>query len=211
MGRKQVRQASADGGRVPVGRVQYCRGICAGLVILACLLAGCQSATDKRRLAQFLGGKEQDVAVGAAATSPGPSNEQISLAKPVPIGPAAIGEPPSDTAGAPTLSGPELYPGTGFGIQAAAQTNPVTLGTNGDVTLNFVNANIREVIDTVLGTTLKLNFVIDPRVQGVTTLRTTRPVPRDQVIGILEDVLALNGVAIVKSDTLYKIVPIEDA
>ncbi len=98
-----------------------------------------------------------------------------------------------------------------MGVRAAAQTNPIILGTSGDITLNFVNADIREVIDTVLGTTLKLSFVIDPRVQGVTTLRTTQPVPRDQVIGVLEDVLAMNGVAIVDSGGIYKILPIEDA
>ena len=178
---------------------------------MACLAAGCQSATDQRRLTQFLGGKEQDVSVQTADDAPAAPNGQISLAKPASLAPAGIDQPPSDAAGVPTLSGPELYPGTGTGIQAAAQTNPVTLSTSGDVTLNFVNADIREVIDTVLGTTLKLSFVIDPRVQGVTTLRTTRPVPRDQVIGVLEDVLAMNGVAIVDSGGIYKILPIEDA
>src|SRR5262245_54191638 len=179
--------------------------------MLACLPAGCQSATDQRRLTQFLGGKEQDTAVQVADYDPAAPDSQIGLAKPSSLGTAAIGEPPSDTAGVPTLSGPELYPGTGLAIPAAAQTNPVTTSNSGDVTLNFVNADVREVIDTVLGTTLKLNFVIDPRVQGVTTLRTTRPVPRDQVIGVLEDVLAMNGVAIVETGGLYKIVPIEDA
>jgi general secretion pathway protein D len=203
---------SAGEGNGAVGRIGHRRVACAGLVILACLTAGCQSATDKRRLTQFLGGKEQDAAVQVTDSNPAAPDGQISLAKPGSFGPAVIGEPPSDTAGVPTLSGPELYPGTGLGIQqAAAQTNPVTLGTSGDITLNFVNADVREVIDTVLGTTLKLNFVIDPRVQGVTTLRTTRPVARDQVIGVLEDVLAMNGVAIVESGGLYKIVPIEDA
>ena len=194
-----------------MGRVGYRRGVCAGLVVVACLVTGCQSATDKRRLAQFLGGKEQDVAVQTADDAPTAPNGQISLAKPASLAPAGIDEPPSDAAGVPTLSGPELYPGTGIAIQAAAQTNPVTLNTSGDITLNFVNADIREVIDTVLGTTLKLSFVIDPRVQGVTTLRTTRPVPRDQVIGVLEDVLAMNGVAVVDSGGIYKILPIEDA
>jgi general secretion pathway protein D len=96
-------------------------------------------------------------------------------------------------------------------VQVATQTNPVALSASGDITLNFVNADIREVIDAVLGKTLKLSFVIDPRVQGVTTLRTTRPVPRDQVIGVLEDVLAMNGVALVESGALYKVLPIEDA
>jgi general secretion pathway protein D len=194
-----------------VGRVGYRRVACVGLVILACLVAGCQSATDKRRLTQFLGGKEQDVAAQAPDNGPAAPNGQVSLAKPGSLAPAVIDQPPSDTAGVPTLSGPELYPGAGMSVQAAAQTNPVTSSTSGDITLNFVNADIREVVDTVLGKTLKLSFVIDPRVQGVTTLRTTRPVPRDQVIGVLEDVLAMNGVALVDSGGLYKIVPIEDA
>ena len=169
-----------------MGRVGYRRVACVGL-ILACFVAGCQSATDKRRLTQFLGGKEPDVAAQATDSAPAAPSSQISLAKPVSLGPAGIDEPPSDAAGVPTLSGPELYPGAGITAQAAAQTNPVTLSTSGDITLNFVNADIREVIDTVLGKTLKLSFVIDPRVQGVTTLRTTRPVPRDEVIGVLED------------------------
>lgn len=194
-----------------MARVGYRRGVCIGLAVLACFVAGCQGATDKRRLTQFLGGKEQEAAVQAPDNAPTVPNGQISLAKPGSLGPAAIDGPPSDTAGVPTLSGPELYPGTGMSIRAAAQTNPVTLSTSGDITLNFVNADIREVIDTVLGTTLKLSFAIDPRVQGVTTLRTTRPVPRDQVIGVLEDVLAMNGVAIVEAGGLYKILPIEDA
>lgn len=194
-----------------MGRVGYRRIACVGLVTLACLVAGCQSATDKRRLAQFIGGKEPGVAAQATDSAPSAPNSQISLAKPVALGPAGIDQPPSDTAGVPTLSGPELYPGVGMTVQPAAQTNPVSLGSSGDITLNFVNADIREVIDTVLGKTLKLSFVIDPRVQGVTTLRTTRPVPRDQVIGVLEDVLAMNGVALVDSGGLYKILPIEDA
>src|SRR5262249_28610553 len=167
--------------------------------------------TEKRRLTQFLGGKDRDVAAQETASAPNPASDQVSLARPGRLGPAVIDEPPSDGAAAPTLSAPELYPGTGLGVQPAAQTNPVTLGSNGDVTLNFVNADIRGVIDTVLGTTVKLSFVIDPRVQGVATVRTARPVARDQVIGVLEDVLAMNGVAIVESGGLYKVVPMEEA
>jgi general secretion pathway protein D len=193
-----------------VGRIEYRRIACTGLVVVACIVAGCQSATDKRRLAQFLGGKEQEIPAVEAASTPGAPENQISLAKPGPLGPTAI-EPSSDTAAVPTLSGPELYPGTGIAIQAAAQTNPITTSDNGNVTLNFVNADIREVINTVLGNILKVSFVIDPRVQGITTLRTTKPISKDQVVGVLEDALAMNGVAIVDSGNLYKIVPIEDA
>ena len=60
-----------------MGRVGYRRGVCAGLVVAACLVAGCQSATDKRRLAQFLGGKEQDVAAQATEM-----NVQFNLGNP---------------------------------------------------------------------------------------------------------------------------------
>ena len=173
---------------------------------LACIVAACQGPEGERRLHQFLVGKDREPPPAVQVRT-----DQIGLAKPMPLGSAMIEQPPSDAAAVPTLSAPELYPGSGFGPQAVAQINPVALGANGDVTLNFVNADIREVVSTVLGTTLKVNFVIDPRVQGVITLHTARPVPQGQVIGVLEDVLALNGVAIVESGGLYKILPIEDA
>src|SRR5262249_18010164 len=81
----------------------------------------------------------------------------------------------------------------------------------GAVSLNFVNADIREVIDTVLGNTLKVSYVIDPRVQGAVTLRTMRPLPGESVIGVLEDVLAMNGAALTKTGDIYKIIPLEQA
>src|SRR5262245_44877080 len=105
----------------------------AGLVVLTCLVAGCQSATDQRRLSQFLGGGKEEDAAGQAAEYGAAPNGQLSLAKPASLGPAEIGQPPSDAAGVPTLAGPELYPGTGLSVQAAAQTNPVIQSATGDI------------------------------------------------------------------------------
>jgi general secretion pathway protein D len=179
-----------------------------GLVVLAAALAGCSGPNAERRMSQFLGGgKEQ----GYPAALAGQPDARTSLAMSQPPVSGAVGGPQSDLAEGPSLSGPELYPGAGFGVRPVKQVNPVTLSEGGDVTLNFVNADIREVIDTVLGATLKVNFVIDPRVQGVVTLRTASPVPRDRVLGMFEDVLALNGLALVASDGLYKVVPIAEA
>ena len=62
-----------------------------------------------------------------------------------------------------------------------------------------------------LGTTLGLGYLIDPRVQGTITVRSPQPVPKDVVIGVVEDVLAMNGAALVKEGAIYKIVPIEEA
>jgi general secretion pathway protein D len=181
-----------------------------GLAWAGLALAACTGPNDERRLAQFLGGGREASAV-IPEPAPNAPNAQIGMARPAPLGPDVLPQPPSDTPGAGALTQAELYPGTGFGIQPRPQVNPVVLGQGGEITLNFVNADVREVIDTVLGTTLKVNFIIDPRVQGVVTLRTARPVPAAQVIGVLEDVLAMNGVALVEAGGIYKVVPIEDA
>jgi len=81
----------------------------------------------------------------------------------------------------------------------------------GAVSLNFVDADIREVIETVLGKTLKVGYVIDPRIKGSVTLRTTKPLPSESVIGVLEDILAMNGAALTKAGDVYKIIPLEEA
>ena len=107
-------------------------------------------------------------------------------------------------------SGPELYPGTGrfLGSSRTAVGEGASPGT---YTLNFAHADIREVIDAVLGKMLGLNYLIDPGIQGTITARTVRPLNREQVLPALEDVLAVNGAALVADDGLYKVVPLDAA
>jgi general secretion pathway protein D len=78
---------------------------------------------------------------------------------------------------------------------------------NGKVTLNFANAEIRDVIDIVLGDTLGLNYIIDPGVQGTVTVRTSQPMSRADVIPALENILALSGVALTLVGGTYMVVP----
>jgi general secretion pathway protein D len=82
---------------------------------------------------------------------------------------------------------------------------------NEDVTLNFANADVREVANEILGNALGLTYVIDPRVQGTITLRSARPLKRSVALGVLEDVLAMNGAALVRDGDIYKIVPLAEA
>ncbi len=77
----------------------------------------------------------------------------------------------------------------------------------GDITLNFVDTDIREVVAQVLGTVLHVNFTIDPSIRGTATLRTVNPVSRAQVLPALNAVLAQNGAAITQSAGLYRVVP----
>lgn len=107
---------------------------------------------------------------------------------------------------------PEIFRGTG--VLARRPPRPQTevdVVENGDITLNFANAEIREVVDAVLGQALGLSYIIDPRVQGQVTARTSRPIPRQAVIAALENILALNGAALTLDDGIYKIVTLQQA
>lgn len=140
----------------------------------------------------------------AVATQPAPL-ATAQPATPVPTGP--LGSPVEAGTG---LVQPELY----FGGPSPIRTQlaqGVSDVSEGDITVNFANADVREVINAILGNTLGLTYVIDPRVQGTITLRSARPLPRSSAIGLLEDVLAMNGAALVRDGDIYKIVPLAEA
>lgn len=98
--------------------------------------------------------------------------------------------------------------GTGqFFNRAIARRAEVREAPSGDITLNFVNADIREVVRSVLGATLGLNFSIDQGVKGMVTLQTSRPIARDAILPTLETILRQNGVALVRSSGLIQVMP----
>jgi hypothetical protein len=82
---------------------------------------------------------------------------------------------------------------------------------NGDITLNFVNAAVKDVVDSVLGQTLHLNYTIDPKLQATITMQTAKPIKRDDVLPLLEGVLQANSIAIVRSGDLYRVVGLAGA
>jgi len=139
------------------------------------------------------------------ATAPAPS----PAVQPSPTDIAA--DTPQNSESRPP-SPPRLYPGTGVFIRAqplAAQNR--TGPAEGDVTLNFVDADVHDVVRSVLGDVLHLNYAFDPKLQGNVTVQTSRPLRRDDVLPTLEQVLRLSGMAIVQSDNVYRVVPIEEA
>lgn len=77
-----------------------------------------------------------------------------------------------------------------------------------DVTLNFAGADIRDVINAVLGETLKLNYVIDPEVSGPVTFNVSRPISRDELLSTLEAVLNSRGATMVQSDGIIRVMPL---
>ncbi len=109
------------------------------------------------------------------------------------------------------LTQPEYYRGSGELISRRGGITEAPVLADGRVSLNFANADIREVIDVVLGKTLNLNYLIDPRVQGTVLARTSAPLKREDVIPALENILALNGAALKYADDLYQVIPLDEA
>jgi len=179
----------------PGGVLRY--GIGAVLLALALTTSGCKLTnvswshpSESPQLAERTAGS--DAEVGSQAVE---KPKSIDLGRP----------------GQPRLIDPQTDTGTGQLIAQASDKNPPFTETEDTATLNFVNADIREVVATILGNILKVNYVIDPKVKGTITVQTGRPLPKSALIPTLEQFLAVNGAALVKENGTFKIVPLENA
>ncbi len=90
-------------------------------------------------------------------------------------------------------------------IGAAGRT-----GGGGVFSLNFDDADVFSVTQTVFGEILRVNYVVDPRIKGRVTFRSVAPISRDKVLPIMEVILRLNGIGVVEDSGLYRIVPLSD-
>ena len=93
---------------------------------------------------------------------------------------------------------------------AAQPAKPGVKPRAADVSFSFDDADVFSVIQTIFGDILKVNYVIDPQVKGRVTYRSVAPIPRDNVLPLMEVILRMNGIAIVEDAGLYRIIPIAD-
>lgn len=77
--------------------------------------------------------------------------------------------------------------------------------------LNFENTPIASVAKVVLGDILATGYTIDPRVMGMISLSSGRPVPKSDLLFVLENALRLSGVVLVKDVQGYRLIPLGDA
>ena len=108
-----------------------------------------------------------------------------------------------DTRDDATIEPPDLSnePAVFIGNDEVANLPPARppIRLDGDaVMLNFEQAPLNEVIHTILGDTLGLDYVIENQVPGEITLRTRSPIPRDQLLPILESLLRNNNVLMIR-------------
>lgn len=81
----------------------------------------------------------------------------------------------------------------------------------GKYELNFQDAEIKAVVDAVMGDILKLNYVVKPEIQGRITLRTGKSVERDALFSAFEAALLSLSIAIISENGVYQVVPLEMA
>ncbi len=159
-------------------------------------------------LALYLAACESDAPVATPVTAP--------ALKPV----AEATTPPSDLDTPDKLPSPsdhptaEIFPGKSDLLGRAPKKRVVkteTSVTDQGITLNFINADVKDVAKAILGDYLKLNYEIGSGVQGAVTIQTSQPLDRNKVIPVLDQTLRLNGMAIVLQNNIYKLVTISDA
>lgn len=155
------------------------------------------------------------LALAGCATAPsnGPAPDSRAAVVPLSSSAAAPVEllTPESLALDDVPRGAEISRGTGRFIDTAAAQRRGQAQAQGDITLNFENTAIDEVVKLILGDILAENYTLDPAIKGTVTLKTTRAVKRDSLLPILEELLKMSGAAMVWTDGLYRVTPLSGA
>ena len=96
-------------------------------------------------------------------------------------------------------------------VEAETLYEKLPEGKKIDITFNFQNADIKEVLKVILGDIMGLNYTIDKRVTGVITLRTEGRFYNNELMNIIQATLNINGFAIVNDGNIFQVLPIQEA
>jgi len=105
---------------------------------------------------------------------------------------------------------PILYRGNNRTVNVPPVAAPVRI-VGEDVSLNFEQAPLGEVLHAIMGDILNLDYMVDQPVKGEVTLRTRTPIPRDQLLKVLESLLKANGALMIRKPDGRYLVTSEEA
>jgi general secretion pathway protein D len=161
------------------------------MVTCVLLLASCNSAT-----------------VNSGGTGPGDLDvmDKVRSLDILPRYPTQAG---STTTSSGARAQSVVFQGTEITDIAEPRPQPSASGNGFD--LNFESAPVATVAKVVLGDILQTGYTIDPRVQGTVSLVSVRPVPKSDIIFVLENALRISGVALVRDTAGYRLTPVGDA
>jgi len=142
----------------------------------------------------------------ATQMAPGRVLPKPAVQQPQQTSPAPVVSPPTPASG-PPASQPQ-------NTQQQLRPQPIvparSATSRGSISLNFDDADVYQVIQTIFGDVLRVNYIVDPRVKGRVTFRSVAPIPNDQVLPIMETILRINGIGVVEDGGLYRVVPISE-
>lgn len=105
-------------------------------------------------------------------------------------------------------AGSELMPGTGRFINARAARTSIVKNKKGEFTLQFEGTELREVVKSVMGDILELNYTIDSKLATTPVImQTANPLVREDLLPALETLLSRYGAFIVREGELYNVIP----
>lgn len=113
---------------------------------------------------------------------------------------------------------PQSQPDSGSSSGVVAPSGPstsprrdrISATSSGGIKLNLKDADIDRLVNMVMQE-LGYSYVIDPQVQGTVSIFSMREIPRERLFEVLEQLLKMNGVAIVKQEDYFVIVPIGES
>ena len=124
--------------------------------------------------------------------------------KPAPV----VMPTPSTLADSGTNAPSSSIRGNGKFVQPKGLARPLPTATGqGSITLNFENQPVEAVIKAILGDLLDVNYSIAPGVAGSVSFSTSKPVRKDEVLPILESLLAWTGNALTEDHGRYAVMP----
>lgn len=97
-----------------------------------------------------------------------------------------------------------------LGSERSHEAKMVSKGDKG-ISLNFQNLELQAFIQAVLGDTLKKNYLVDPSLTGTVTIQTVHPLPEDDLLDVLQEILSLNGATMILKDGYYRVLPLTKA
>jgi general secretion pathway protein D len=120
---------------------------------------------------------------------------------------------PTQAGSSTTSSGPRAQPVVfqGTEVTDVAEPRPQPQASGNGFDLNFEGAPVATVAKVVLGDIMQTGYTIDPRVQGTVSLVSVRPVPKSDIVFVLENALRISGIALVRDTAGYRLTPVGDA
>jgi general secretion pathway protein D len=110
--------------------------------------------------------------------------------------------------GSPKGPRPTAFYGSPAPIEVTA---PTARSAGEGYELNFENTPVTTVAKVILHDILGVGYTIDPRVQGTVSLASGRPVPKDDVLFVLESALRTSNVVLLRDTAGYRLVPAAEA